>query len=110
MLTLIVGLITLIGSPLLFSQPAFADDPSQGAQIFAVHCVGCHIHGGNIIRRNKTLKLKALQQNKMDSIEPIIQIVTNGKANMSAYADRLTVEEIRAVATYVLDQAHQGWK
>lgn len=110
MLPLLIGLITLISFPLISSQPALADDTSHGAQIFATHCVGCHVNGGNIIRRNKTLKFKALQKNKMDSIDSIIQIVANGKANMSAYQDRLTAEEIKAVAAYVLDQANRDWR
>ena len=81
-----------------------------GAQVFEVHCVGCHINGGNIVRRGKNLKLKALQHNKVDSIEAIGQLVTNGKGIMSAYGDRLTSSEIEAVAAYVLEQAKQGWK
>lgn len=85
-------------------------DPVLGSQIFETHCAGCHLHGGNIVRRGKTLKLKALQKNNMASIPAIAEIVTNGKANMSAYRDRLTDLEIQTVAAYVLEQAEQGWK
>lgn len=86
-----------------------AESEATGAEIFAIHCAGCHINGGNIIRRGKTLKLKALQKYGMDSIAAITEIVTNGKANMSAYRDRLTPAEIQTVATYVLQQAETGW-
>jgi len=78
--------------------------------LFEIHCAGCHAQGGNIVRRGKTLKLKALQQNGMNSAEAITQIVVQGKGNMSAYRDRLTPDEIQAVTTYVLERANQGWK
>ena len=82
----------------------------SSAQLFELHCAGCHAQGGNILRRGKTLKLKALQQYKMDSAEAVIQIVAQGKGNMSAYQDRLSPAEIEAVAGYVLERANQGWK
>jgi cytochrome c6 len=83
---------------------------ATGAKLFEVHCAGCHLNGGNIVRRGKTLKLKALQKNQMDSLAAIVEIVTQGKGNMSAYRDRLTADEIDAVATYVLEQAEAGWR
>ncbi|MEB3213210.1 MAG: c-type cytochrome [Leptolyngbyaceae bacterium] len=81
-----------------------------GAEIFEVHCAGCHVNGGNIIRRGKNLKMRALQRNHMDTVEAIAHIVTVGKRPMSAYADKLTPEEIEAVSVYVLDQAQHDWK
>ena len=105
-----IALITLFGLFLLMNQPAFAADLANGEAVFQIHCVGCHVNGGNIVRRGKTLKLKALQKNRMDSIEAITEIVTHGKNNMSAYGDRLSEQEIQNVAAYVLEQAQQGWK
>ncbi|MFQ4145183.1 cytochrome c6 PetJ [Chlorogloeopsis sp. ULAP02] len=93
----------------IVAPSASAADTANGAQIFSIHCVGCHINGGNIIRRGKTLKAKALKKNGMDSIEAIASIVTHGKNNMSAYKDRLTAQEIQDVSTYVLEQAQKGW-
>lgn len=81
-----------------------------GVQLFELHCAGCHAQGGNIVRRGKTLKLKALQRYKMDSTAAIAEIVAQGKGNMSAYQDRLSPAEIQAVADYVLEQANQDWK
>lgn len=112
----LVCVIGLIGFSVFLTPLAFAamdqggEAGAQGAQIFELHCAGCHIHGGNIVRRNKTLKLKALQRNHMDSLAAIREIVANGKGNMSAYKDRLTEVEIQTVAAYVLEQAEQGWK
>lgn len=97
------------------STPALAatltiSEFAEAGQRFEVHCAGCHVGGGNIIRRNKTLKLKALQRNQMDSMTAIADIITNGKANMSAYSDRLTEAEIQQLAAYVLAQAERNWK
>lgn len=89
--------------------PAWAADVPAGAQVFEAHCIGCHLNGGNIIRGGKNLKQKALERNGYATPEAIAQIVTNGKANMSAYKDRLTPAEIEDVAAYVLQQAQQNW-
>ena len=91
------------------TPPAWAADVANGAQVFEVHCIGCHANGGNIIRGGKNLKQKALERNGYATVEAIAQIVANGKANMSAYNTRLTPAEIEDVAAYVLQQAAQNW-
>ncbi len=83
---------------------------NSGAKLFEAQCAGCHAGGGNIVRRGKNLKLKTLQKNKLDTLEAIAALVTQGKGNMSAYADRITAEEIQTVSTYVLSQAQSNWK
>ena len=103
---IIISLICLIS---LFPAPTLAADLDNGAQIFSVNCAGCHVNGGNIIRRGKNLKQAALKKNKVDSLFAISSLVANGKNNMSAYKDRLTDEEIHNVAAYVLDQAGKDW-
>ncbi|MBD2211781.1 c-type cytochrome [Nostoc linckia FACHB-104] len=103
-------LIICLSFTSFFAPSASAADTVNGAQIFDVHCAGCHINGGNIIRRGKTLKKKALKKYGMDSLEAISSIVTNGKNNMSAYKDRLTPEQIQDVAAYVLEQSEKDWR
>ncbi len=103
-------MLVLILLNISFNQPALAADIANGEQIFSVQCAGCHINGGNIIRRGKNLKQKALKRNGMDSIEAISSIVANGKNNMSAYKDRLSEQQIQDVSTYVLDQAEKDWR
>jgi cytochrome c6 len=83
---------------------------AQGEQIFEVHCAGCHPQGGNILRRGKTLKQKALKRYHLENIEDIITLVTNGKNNMSAFGDRLSKEEIENVSAYILEKAAQNWQ
>ncbi|MBE9198966.1 MULTISPECIES: cytochrome c6 PetJ [unclassified Nodularia (in: cyanobacteria)] len=92
------------------TSPAIAAEINHGAEVFSVHCAGCHINGGNIIRRGKNLKKPALEKYGMNTIEAVTSIVTNGKNNMSAYADRLTAQQIQEVAAYVLEQAETGWR
>ncbi|AFY54846.1 cytochrome c, mono- and diheme variants family [Rivularia sp. PCC 7116] len=102
-------LFTILLFIICLQQPVLADTV-DGAKIFSANCAGCHINGGNIIRRGKNLKIKALKKYKMDSVEAIYNIVTYGKNNMSAYKDRLTESEIQAVSIYVLKQAENNWR
>jgi cytochrome c6 len=90
--------------------PRLTPDLVQGAQIFEAQCAGCHVGGGNIVRRGKNLKLKTLQKNQVDTVAAIAALVTAGKGNMSAYGDRISAMEINTVSAYVLNQAEQGWK
>jgi cytochrome c6 len=90
--------------------PAFAANTDNSTKIFQANCAGCHAKGGNIIRRGKNLKSRALQRNKVDNLAAIIDLVTNGKNNMPAYSDRLTPTEIEDVSKYVLERAATDWK
>ena len=85
-------------------------DLDSGAAVFKANCAGCHVNGGNIVRRGKNLKIKALHKNKVDTHEAVVSLVTNGKGIMSAYGDKLTPEEISEVSTYVLNRAEQNWQ
>ena len=108
MVTVLIGL--LVVATVALSPKALAADIANGARIFEIDCAGCHPNGGNIIRRGKTLKKPALKRHKMDSLEAIASLVTNGKRPMSAYKDRLTETEILDVSTYILERAKNGWK
>lgn len=105
-IAILIAVVVLVWLP----TSANAANLEQGEKVFELQCAGCHVNGGNIIRRGKNLKLKALERNGYGTIEAISEIVTHGKANMSAYNDRLSAEEIQAVAAYVLEQANRGWK
>lgn len=105
---LVFVLITLALLTTTFS-PALAVDTTNGAKIFNLECAGCHINGGNIVRRGKTLKQKALKKYGMDSQDAIANLVANGKNNMPAYKERLSEPDIQDISAYVLEQADQGW-
>ena len=91
------------------SSNALAVETSTAAEIFTSNCAGCHINGGNIVRRGKNLKQKALKKYQMDLVDAIANLVENGKNAMPAYKDRLSNQQIIDVAGYVLDQAEKGW-
>ena len=77
--------------------------------LFDANCAACHANGGNIIRRGKNLKQKALSRYGYDSAESIESLVRQGKGAMPSYVDRLNEDEIGAIAQYVLSQANSGW-
>ncbi|OUC14187.1 MAG: hypothetical protein B0A82_12920 [Alkalinema sp. CACIAM 70d] len=84
--------------------------PPLGQRIFNANCSACHIGGNNVILAEKNLHLDTLQKYEMDSIVAIKNQVIHGKNAMPAFSDNLTLEEIEAVARYVLSQAAQDWK
>lgn len=103
----LIILLTSINTPVLADTVTNLD---RGAKIFKANCAGCHINGKNIVRRRKNLKLKALHRNKVDTLDAIAELVTNGKGIMSAYGDKLTPEEIADVSAFVLQRAEENWK
>ena len=108
MLQKFIGIVLIAIAVLTNTHPAIADN--LGEAVFSANCVGCHVNGGNIIRRGKNLKTKALKRNHYDSLDAIEYLVANGQGNMPAYSDRLTPEEITAVSHYVLEQAANNWR
>lgn len=100
----LVALVFLMGV-----MPVHAADLADGAKLFRANCAGCHLKGGNVLNGAKTLKLAALEQYSMNSLEAITTQITNGKAQMPAFGSKLSPEQIDNVAHYVLDQAEKGW-
>lgn len=67
----------------------------------------CHTGGYNSVQVEKTLR-KADIEKYLDggfNVAAIENQVTNGKNAMPAWGDRLSEDEIQAVAAYVFDQA-----
>ncbi|MEO1002446.1 MAG: c-type cytochrome [Cyanobacteria bacterium J06638_7] len=94
----------------LLALPALAQAaPADGARLFEAHCAGCHLQGGNIIRRGKTLKLAALERQGLASEAAIAAIVGNGLGQMSGYGALLGESGTEAVAAWVWQQAQAGW-
>ncbi|MEM8505276.1 MAG: c-type cytochrome [Cyanobacteria bacterium P01_D01_bin.1] len=93
------------------SDQATADQPSiaTAESLFTENCAACHANGGNIIRRGKNLKQRAMRRNGYGEVSAITMIVTQGKGIMPSYADRLSSEEISAIAQYVHEQSEAGW-
>ena len=85
--------------------PVWAD----GAQLFEQRCAGCHVNGGNIIRRGRTLRLAALERQGLASPEAIAQVAAQGIGQMSGYAAVLGEEGVQQVSSWVWQQAQLDW-
>ena len=86
-----------------------AFDSDLGKDLFKHNCAGCHINGGNIIRRSKNLKISSLKRNEIDSPEAIAKIARQGIGIMSGYEDELGENGDQIVANWVLEQAQKAW-
>ena len=84
-------------------------DAELGKNLFKNHCAGCHINGGNIIRRSKNLKISALKHNGFDSKEAIAKIAREGIGIMDGYKDKLGENGDQVLADWVLEQAQKAW-
>jgi len=80
-----------------------------GGRLFEAHCAGCHVQGGNIIRRGKTLKLAALERNGAANPAVIATIAAAGIGQMGGYGQALGEGGAEAVAAWVWQQAQDGW-
>ncbi|MEM8641846.1 MAG: c-type cytochrome [Cyanobacteria bacterium P01_G01_bin.54] len=107
LLSIVLTLLTLLIFAL--APPALAADIAQGKQVFAANCAACHMGGKNVVNPQKTLQKTDLEKYGKNSVEAIVTQVTNGKAAMPAFKGRLTPEQIKNVANYVLAQSEQGW-
>ena len=115
-LLLVLGLILPLPTVGLL-RPAFALDPGNpdaarleaGGRLFEAHCAGCHVQGGNIIRRGKTLKLAALERNAVANPAAIATIAAVGIGQMDGYGEALGDGGAEAVAAWVWQQAQDGW-
>ena len=107
-MVLLRGLIALALLLGIWARPALAE--TDGANLFEAHCAGCHLNGGNIIRRGKTLKLKALERNGIEGPLEIAMIATEGRGQMSGYGEVLGEEGADAVAEWIWQQAQNDWQ
>ena len=109
MLRRITGLILSCLISLLHPINVQAEPQIDGASLFEGHCAGCHLNGGNIIRRGQTLKMKALVRNNIASAKAIAMIAREGRGQMSGYGDVLGEGGDLAVAEWVWEQAQNAW-
>ena len=87
----------------------FALNENIGEHLFIENCAGCHINGGNIIRRNKTLKEKDLKRNGVDTKEKIAKIAREGIGIMDGYEEVLGEKGDQLVANWILQQSQKAW-
>ena len=81
----------------------------SGGNLFKHNCAGCHMNGGNIIRRSKNLKISSLKRNGIDNPEAIAKIARQGIGIMSGYEEALGENGDHIVANWVWEQAQKAW-
>ncbi len=109
-LTIAALLLLPIGWPLTaWGAEMLTTEPERGQELFSAHCAGCHVGGGNILRRGKTLKLAALERQQLASPEAIARVAAEGIGQMSGYARFLGDDGAEVVAQWVWSQAQAGW-
>jgi len=86
-----------------------AIEANLGGNLFQQNCAGCHVNGGNIIRRSKNLKISSLKRNGIDDPEAIAKIARQGIGIMSGYEDKLGGNGDQIVANWVWEQAQKAW-
>lgn len=102
MLSLVVGLVLAGGS-----ARALSAQQADGQAVYREECKSCHgINGVPPAREaTKYRKLRALGDSGFVSgisQDSIVVILTHGiDANMKSFSDKLSVEEMRAVAAYI---------
>ena len=94
---------------LSFSSDLFALDADLGKSLFKNQCAGCHINGGNIIRRSKNLKISSLKKNGINSPEAIAKIANQGIGIMNGYKEKLGDDGDQIVANWIWAQAQKAW-
>ncbi len=107
--TLISLLLTILVISLNPNSALAADTNGRGAVLFEQHCAACHIHGGNIIRRGRTLRMNALEKRGIASPDAIAVIAREGIGQMSGYEQVLGSGGDVAVADWIWEQAQNAW-
>eukprot|EP00850_Spirogloea_muscicola_P012110 SM000077S21584 [mRNA] locus=s77:289994:291954:- [translate_table: standard] len=112
-----------LGGPLAAPSMAAvaAQDLAAAEQSFQKSCVGCHAGGGNILQSGANLTLSDLERNGVNSEDSIYSLIYSGRGRMPGYGEacaprgqctfgpRLSDDEIRALAAFVLQSAAAGW-
>ena len=96
-------------SILIPSDESIALSKTKGENLFIEHCAGCHVNGGNIVRRGKTLKISALKRNGLDDPEKIAKVARLGTGIMSGYEESLTKGDDQLIANWIWEQAQKAW-
>lgn len=106
---LILGLVAAVILICPARAQASSTAEARGAKLFQQHCAGCHVHGGNVVRRGKTLKLAALNRAGLASPEAIARVANSGIGRMGGYGQVLGGDGAELVGAWVWQQAQQGW-
>ena len=104
-----LAILLLLGTILIPPNQAWSSENNPGEILFIQHCSGCHVNGGNIIRRGKTLKIKALKKHGLDNPGAIAKVAREGIGSMSGYKEALGEGGDQLVASWIWNQAQKAW-
>lgn len=84
----------------------FGDEEKKidAKKLFEYHCVTCHGKTGKATKRGKALKAPNFADAEWQvsiTDEEILETITNGKNKMPRWSERLSKEEIAALAKYI---------
>ena len=105
----LIVFLVLVSTFITLPSDAATLNESKGEQLFLENCSGCHIKGGNIIRRNKTLKIRDLNRNGVETPEAIAKIAREGIGSMSGYEEVLGEKGDQLVANWIWEQSQKAW-
>jgi len=99
---LLMAVFLVLFSCLLF-RAAAAEHASPGEELFKKHCQVCHPDGGNIVNKEKPLKLNALKANGIRTSRDIVKQMRNPGPGMTKFDEReMPDADAEAVAKYIL--------
>ena len=94
----VLALASLLGAA-CSQAPSKPSDPvlSMGYDVFQANCAACHGTTGD---GAVGPKLKGVVSGRFPNIADQVEVITNGRNTMPGWKDRLTAEQIEAVARY----------
>ena len=93
MLLAVVAVVALVSAP--------AAQAADGKALYDAKCAMCHGKDGVAKPMAKgSANLNDAKWQEATKVEAIETVITDGKGKMKGYKDKMTAEEIKAVATY----------
>lgn len=95
----IVSVVMILGLVAVVAAPAFSED---GASVYKAKCAMCH--GENGVAKKMGEPARNLNDPKFQaevSKDEVVKILAEGKGKKKSMKDKLTPEQIAAVADYV---------
>jgi len=95
--------IILISFMMLSLGGAVCAEENTGEALFKKNCSLCHPNGGNIIRPEKSLLKKHLDEYGVKTADDIVNLMRNPGPGMQTFGkDRISDADAKEIAEYVL--------
>ena len=103
--TLVAFSLTVLLAAIVGLVPAFAaeGEGADAAALYAKKCAMCHGKDGVAKPMGKgSANLNDSEWQNANSAEAIVKVTAEGKNKMPKYAEKLTADEIKAIADHIL--------